>query len=75
MLAMSVRRERRTVKRGTEIIPWLTNGGTPGTGGAQTGQPGVAIFNMLIQLFANGATGFNMCTLHTHVFLSHNVLA
>jgi hypothetical protein len=62
MLAMSVRRERQTVKPGSEVIPWLTNGGTPGTGGAQTDQPGVAMFNMLIQLFGNGATGFNVYT-------------
>ena len=26
----------------------------------QTSWPGVAMYNMLIQLFANGATGFNM---------------
>jgi hypothetical protein len=62
MFAMSVRREREAVKSGTEVIPWLTNGATGGTGGAQIQQPGIAMFNLLIQLFASGATGFNVYT-------------
>ena len=62
LFAMSVRRERLMVQPGTELIPWLTNGATGGTHGAQTDAPGVAMYNMLLQLWANGATGFNMYT-------------
>ena len=62
LLAMSTRRERETVKPGTEVIPWLTNGESAGTGGAQTSQPRLAMFNMLLQIFASGAVGFNVYT-------------
>ena len=71
MLAMSVRRERQTVKQGTELIPWLTNGATGGTGGAQTDMPFTAMYNMLIQLWANGATGFNMYTDYVRAVPNH----
>jgi hypothetical protein len=62
MLAWSTRRERLRIAPGSELIPWLTNGASAGTGGAQTDQPYVAMYNMLIQTFCSGATGFNMYT-------------
>ena len=57
-----MRYEREAVGTTTALVPWLTPGQTPGTGGndAMVAQPGVSMFNILIQMFANGATGFNM---------------
>lgn len=61
-LAAKIKTERLAVGTSTELIPWLTPGQTGGTGGPHSGDPGVAFFNMLIQCFANGATGFNVYT-------------
>ena len=63
VLARKVREERLAVGTGSELIPWLTPGATGGTGGIPGGtsaEPGVEMFNMLLQLFGNGATGFNV---------------
>jgi hypothetical protein len=60
VLAQAVRAERQAVGAGTELVPWLTPGYTSDTGGPHTNDPGIALFNQLIQLFANGATGFSM---------------
>ena len=60
VLASKVRRERLAVGTSSELTPWLTPGQTGGTGGPQSADPGRAMFNMLIQCFANGATGFNV---------------
>eukprot|EP00040_Diaphanoeca_grandis_P028166 m.161880 g.161880 ORF g.161880 m.161880 type:complete len:971 (-) comp31257_c0_seq1:282-3194(-) len=62
VLAATIRRERLAVGTQSELIPWLTPGATGGTGGAQTADPGTAMYNVLIQAFANGATGFNVYT-------------
>lgn len=64
VLARSVRQEREAIGTKSELIPWLTPGETSGTGGnaVLSGAPGVTMRNMLIQSFANGATGFNMYT-------------
>lgn len=64
VLAGSVREERLAVGTNSELIPWLTPGETVGTGGngVLSGAPGITMFNMLIQIFANGATGFNVYT-------------
>jgi hypothetical protein len=64
VLARSVRDERLAVGSKSELIPWLTPGETGGTGGngPLSEAPGVTMFNMLIQIFANGATGFNVYT-------------
>ncbi len=61
-LAKHVKNERLAVGTSTELIPWLTPGQTDGTGGPHSVDPGIAFFNMLIQCFANGATGFNVYT-------------
>jgi hypothetical protein len=63
VLARKVREERVAVGIGSELIPWLTPGATSGTGGLPGGtsaEPGIEMFNMLLQLFGNGATGFNV---------------
>eukprot|EP01052_Picozoa_sp_SAG31_P027229 SAG31_NODE_2531_length_5555_cov_4.715909_1_plen_952_part_00 len=63
VLARKVRGERLAVGTGSELVPWLTPGATSGTGGIPGGtsaEPGVEMFNMMLQLFANGATGFNV---------------
>ena len=66
-LAEKVRGERLAVGTGAELIPWLTPGATGGTGGPpDLADPGGAMFNMLIQCFANGATGFNIYTSEYH---------
>lgn len=63
VLAGKVRSERLAVGTGSELIPWLTPGATGGTGGPpDINNPGGAMFNMLIQCWANGATGFNVYT-------------
>lgn len=64
VLAHAVRQERLAVGTESELIPWLTPGETAGTGGngVLAGAPGVTMFNMLIQIFASGATGFNVYT-------------
>ena len=63
VLAGKVRVERLAVGTSAELIPWLTPGATGGTGGPpDLADPGGAMFNMLIQCFANGATGFNIYT-------------
>ena len=63
VLARKVREERVAIGTGSELIPWLTPGATSGTGGLPGGtsaEPGIEMFNMLLQLFGNGATGFNV---------------
>lgn len=64
VLARSVRYEREAVGATTELIPWLTPGETDGTGGngPLSSAPGTTMRNMVIQIFANGATGFNVYT-------------
>jgi hypothetical protein len=59
-MAAYVRAERLTIGTGSELIPWLTPGETPGTDGPHSADPGAAMFNSLIQAFASGATGFNV---------------
>ena len=59
-MAEYVRDERLTIGTGSELIPWLTPGQTPGTDGPHSADPGAALFNTLIQAFASGATGFNV---------------
>lgn len=59
-LAWSVRKQRLSIGAGVGLTPWLTPGEGGGTGGPQTADPGGAAFNQLLQLFANGATGFNV---------------
>ena len=59
VLASAVRAERQWVGTSVDLIPWVTPGETGGTGGPLTSDPGGSMFNALIQLFANGATGFN----------------
>ena len=71
-MANNTRQERLAIGTARDLHPWVSPGQTPGTGGvppvpgsaaphAHAGL-GVAMFNSLIQLFANGATGFNMYT-------------
>ena len=62
VLARTIRQEREAVGTGSELIPWFTPGETGGTGGPQSADPGRAMFNILIQGFASGMTGFNVYT-------------
>lgn len=62
VLGHAIRQEREAVGSKSELIPWFTPGETGGTGGPQSADPGTAMFNMLIQGFANGMTGFNVYT-------------
>lgn len=62
VLAATVRAERLAVGTSVSLVPWLTPGQSGGTGGPQTADPRSAMFNALIQVFASGATGFNMFT-------------
>lgn len=64
VLAAAVRAERQWVGTTVDLVPWVTPGQSGGTGGPQTGDPGGVMYNALIQLFANGATGFNACVHH-----------
>jgi hypothetical protein len=60
VLAQAVRAERQAVGAGTPLVPWVTPGTCGDCGGGQTDDPGRALRNQLIQLFANGATGFSV---------------
>ena len=64
-LAAKTRAERLTVghSNSTLLLPWLSPGQTTADGGAppEVDDPGTAMFNALLQVFANGASGFNVC--------------
>lgn len=62
VVARSIRQERLAVGTKSELVPWFTPGETTGTGGPQSADPGRAMFNILIQAFGSGATGFNIYT-------------
>eukprot|EP01052_Picozoa_sp_SAG31_P030171 SAG31_NODE_3073_length_4714_cov_2.744529_3_plen_650_part_00 len=61
-LAASTRMERLAVANSTAVIPWLSPGETIADGGPppEDTDPGVAMFNALLQVFASGATGFHL---------------
>jgi hypothetical protein len=63
VLALEVRQQRLAIGTSAPLIPWLTFGETTDTGGPQLDNPGMAMFNRLLHIFANGATGmcFNYC--------------
>eukprot|EP01050_Picozoa_sp_SAG11_P005253 SAG11_NODE_362_length_10182_cov_9.886641_10_plen_813_part_00 len=64
-LGAKTRAERLTVghSNSTLLLPWLSPGQTTADGGAppEVDDPGIAMFNALLQVFANGASGFNVC--------------
>ena len=64
-LGAKTREERLTVGRSnvTLLLPWLSPGQTTADGGAppEVDDPGTAMFNALLHVFANGASGFNVC--------------
>jgi hypothetical protein len=63
-LAASTRAERLAVGNSTAVIPWLSPGQTVADGGAppENTDPGVSLYNALLQVFASGATGFHLYT-------------
>ena len=63
-LAASTRAERLAVGHSTSVIPWLSPGETVADGGAppEDTDPGLALFNSLLQVLTSGATGFHMYT-------------
>ena len=71
-LAASTRAERLAVGNSTSVIPWLSPGQTVADGGAppEDTDPGVALFNALLQVFASGATGFHLYTHNGFVDMS-----
>jgi hypothetical protein len=67
-LAACTRAERLAVGKSTDVIPWLSPGQTVADGGAppEETDPGLAMFNSMIQIFASGATGFHLYRLGNH---------
>jgi hypothetical protein len=63
VLALKVRQQRLAIGTSAPLIPWLTFGETTDTGGPQSGDPGGAMFNRLLQAFANGATGTSIISM------------
>ena len=59
-LASEVRAERLAIGTSVDLIPWLTPGQTYGTDGPHSQDPGRNMYNVLIQSFCSGATGFNV---------------
>jgi hypothetical protein len=71
-LAASTRAERLAVGNSTALLPWLSPGQTAADGGAppEDGDPGLAMYNALLQIFTSGATGFNLYTHNGFVDMS-----
>ena len=71
-LAALTRAERLAVGNSTGVNPWLSPGETVADGGAppENTDPGAAMFNALIQVFASGATGFHLYTHNGFVDMS-----
>ena len=61
-LAATVRAERLAVGRSTAVRPWLSPGQTTSDGGAPPEgiDPGLVMFNSLLQVMCSGATGFSL---------------
>ena len=61
-LARAVREERLALGNTVQLVPWFTTGTCAGCGGRPAAGLGTSLRNVLIQAFANGATGLNMFT-------------
>jgi hypothetical protein len=63
-LAATVRAERLAVGLSTAVRPWLSPGQTTSDGGAppEDTDPGLAMYNSLLQVLCSGATGFSLYT-------------